>query len=56
VRPKRLVIESIDDRDLKKAYKRCLNEPIIQGISRCVACDTSMVGKEKGELFHYTSC
>ncbi|MBI4699366.1 MAG: hypothetical protein HY758_10825 [Nitrospirae bacterium] len=39
VRPKALVIDSIKDFELKRAYLLCQDMQIIQGIDMCIKCD-----------------
>jgi hypothetical protein len=39
LRPKKLVLERLEDEDLKIAYSLCEDMQIIQGIEVCVACD-----------------
>ena len=39
LRPKKLVIERMQDIELKKAYMICEDMQLIQGIDICVACD-----------------
>ncbi len=39
IRPKSLVIKNINDYELRKAYARCANMQIIQGLDMCMECD-----------------
>lgn len=39
LRPKKLVLERLQDEDLKRAYSLCEDMQIIQGIEMCIACD-----------------
>ncbi len=39
MRPKKLVIERINNYELKKAYLLCKDMQIIQGIDMCIECD-----------------
>jgi hypothetical protein len=39
LRPKKLVIEKMQDPDLKRAYILCEDMQLIQGIDICVECD-----------------
>ncbi len=38
IRPKSLVLNRISDPELKRAYRLCEDQQIIQGISRCIEC------------------
>jgi len=39
LRPKKMVIERMKDRELKKAYMLCEDMQVIQGIDMCISCD-----------------
>lgn len=39
VRPKRLVLERLENFELKQAYTQCEDMQIIQGIDICISCD-----------------
>jgi hypothetical protein len=39
VRPKKLVLDRLNDFELKRAYLQCEDMQIIQGIDICVECD-----------------
>lgn len=39
LRPKKLVLERINDFELKMAYLQCEDMQIIQGIDMCIECD-----------------
>lgn len=39
LRPKKLVLERLNDFELKQAYLQCEDMQIIQGIDMCIACD-----------------
>ncbi len=39
LRPKKLVLERLNNFELKQAYAQCEDMQIIQGIDICVACD-----------------
>ncbi len=43
IRPKSLVLKRLTDPQLKWAYQQCENLQIIQGIDRCIECDTEGV-------------
>lgn len=38
IRPKSLVLKRLVDPEIKRAYHRCENEQIIQGIDKCIEC------------------
>ncbi len=38
LRPKKLVINRVKDRELKRAYMLCEDMQVIQGIEMCIAC------------------
>jgi len=39
LRPKKLVLEKLDNFELKQAYMECEDMQIIQGIDMCISCD-----------------
>jgi predicted amidophosphoribosyltransferase len=39
VRPKKLVLERLNNFELKRAYLQCEDMQIIQGIDMCIECD-----------------
>jgi hypothetical protein len=39
IRPKALVLNRLEDPELKQAYFQCEDMQIIQGIDRCIECD-----------------
>ncbi len=39
LRPKKFVIDRLNIPDLRKAYQRCEDMQIIQGIEMCIECD-----------------
>ncbi len=39
IRPKKLVLQRLNDPALTQAYMQCKHEQIIQGIDRCIECD-----------------
>jgi hypothetical protein len=39
LRPKKLVLEKLNNFELKQAYTECENMQIIQGIDMCISCD-----------------
>ena len=49
---KELVIGRIHDSDLKEAYLQCMDERFIQGISRCIACDSRAAMASLEEMSH----
>jgi hypothetical protein len=44
-RPKKLVIDRIDDFELKRAYMLCEDKQIVQGIDMCIECDSEGIVK-----------
>ncbi len=40
IRPKSLVLKRLKDPELKRAYLECEDHQIIQGIDRCIECDS----------------
>ncbi|MBI5049802.1 MAG: hypothetical protein HZC11_02725 [Nitrospirae bacterium] len=45
VRPKALVIQQINNPELKRAYMLCMDMRIIQGIDMCISCDPERIVK-----------
>ncbi len=43
IRPKKLVINRIKDRELKRAYMLCEDSQIIHGIDACIACSPELI-------------
>ncbi len=43
IKPKKLVINRIKDRELKKAYMLCEDMLIIQGIDMCIVCSPERI-------------
>ena len=39
LKPKKLVVEESGDMELRAWYLRCMNDQVVQGIDRCVACE-----------------
>jgi hypothetical protein len=39
IRPKSLVLSRLKDPELRRAYGRCMDMQLIQGIDRCIECD-----------------
>ena len=45
MRPKELVINRVQDPELKRAYMLCKDMQIIQGIDMCIECDPERIAE-----------